>query len=95
MNNRTVSKEECYALNRNTWVRKIEDEIISRVLSNGGRWCELKMKTGETLRVVRTGYRSFEDFWKDSCKLVNENGETLIEADRPYVIAVYIAKYYH
>lgn len=75
--------------------KKIENAIIEKVLANGGRWCNLEMKaTGETLKVVRTGYKSFEDFDRDSCKLVNENGDILVEADTPHGIAVYIMNNY-
>lgn len=76
-------------------VNKIADSIIDKVLKNGGRWCKLKMKkTGEELKVIRTGYRSFENFYKDSCNLVNEEGTVLVVAETPYGIAKYIFENY-
>lgn len=76
-------------------VNKIADSIIDKVLKNGGRWCKLKMKkTDEELEVIRTGYLSVEDFYKDSCNLVNEEGTVLVIAETPYDIAKYIFENY-
>jgi hypothetical protein len=76
-------------------VKKIENALVKKVLGNGGRWCNITMKaTGEVFKVRRTGYKSFEDFDCDSCELLDEDGNVLVQASRPLEIAEYIAARY-
>lgn len=50
------------------------------------------MKTGEILKVVRTGYLSYECFDRDKCELVTESGEILVKGETPWTLAEYICK---
>lgn len=76
-------------------IKRIESDIINRVLVNGGRWCDLNMKNGDKLRVSRTGYSSYGDFDRDICELIDlSDHTTLKEGKTPYDLAVYIHEHY-
>ena len=45
----------------NDRANRTEDALAKIEVANGGRWCEVVLKeTGETVRVVRTGYGPME-----------------------------------
>lgn len=74
---------------------KIAHSLATKVIGNGGRWCEITIKaTGEIFRVIRTGYRSFEDALYDSFNLVDESGKVVESGDNLFEIAEWIRKRY-
>lgn len=76
-------------------VNKIEDELVKRMMKNLGRWCEITMKaTGESFRVVRTGYGPMEYPEKDSAELRNSKGEVVCEGKTLFTVAKYICDNY-
>lgn len=76
-------------------INKIAHSLESRVLKNGGRWCEIRMKaTGETFIVSRTGFKSVEDALYDSFVLVNEDGELVVTAANLFELAAWIHSNY-
>lgn len=74
---------------------KIAHSLENKVLGNGGRWCEITIKkTGETFRVIRTGYRAFEDAIYDTFNLVDAAGKVVATGDNLFDIAEWIQKAY-
>lgn len=74
---------------------RIANSLEVKMLANGGRWCEIVMKkTGEKLKVVRTGYGSFENVISDSANLVDMSGNVIVSGNSLYEIADYITKKY-
>lgn len=60
--------------------QRICKSLEEREMKNLGRWCEITMKkTGETFTLVRTGYGPMEYPTGDSHKLLNSEGEVVVE----------------
>jgi hypothetical protein len=75
---------------------KIIENIMNKMWSNGGHWCELTMKkTGETLFIQRRNYESFERLRQEKFLFHNQTMDKRILTDvRIGEIADYIIKNY-
>lgn len=75
---------------------RITYELAEReIREHFGRGCEITMKkTGEKFVILRTGYGPMESPHSDPHKMIDENGNTVVECDDLYGIGDYIAKHY-
>ena len=76
----------------NERANKTEEALARREISNGGRWCEVVLKaTGETVRVVRTGFGPMERPYGDGHE-VHINGEKIAAFNSLYGVALWMCK---
>lgn len=79
---------------KNNMVAKAVDTLSSKMVANGGRWCEIKIKsTGKVLRVIRTGYGSMECPENDSA-ILKDGYDVIYESNDLYEMAEFILENY-
>ena len=78
---------------RNQIIDKTAIELAKREISEHlGRWCEVKLKkTGELVKVIRTGYGPMERPERDSHR-VEINGEVIGKFNDLYEVAKWMCE---
>ena len=73
-------------------LRETVDRLAKLEIANCGRWCEVTLKkTGEVVRVIRTGYGPMEcPEWDSHKVLVNGNEMPGAEFDSLYELAAWM-----
>lgn len=73
-----------------TKIRTVESELARRQIHDHlGRWCEITMKSGEVLKIVRTGYGPMEYPERDTQEIRIGN-ETVEKCDNLWEVAEWI-----
>ena len=76
---------------RRNMISKIEDELVRRETEHLWRWCEITMKrTGQVLRIVRTGYGPAEYPERDSHEIQDEDTNVIFSGERLWDVANWI-----
>lgn len=72
------------------YITKVESALAKKEIRNCGRWCEVTLnKTGETVKIVRTGYGAMERPEGDSHEVLL-NGELVKEFNNLTEVAMWI-----